>query len=81
MSTKIHFTCLGFFFNFLTTIKFKITHVAHIVFLLDSAGLEHVRRKRDKKGDLWGYHSGGFEQSEDGTRAFGSWSLREESGS
>lgn len=41
------------FFN-LAMIKFKIIYVAHILFLLDSTGLEHVSRKRNKKGDMNG---------------------------
>lgn len=51
-SIEVHFTCFDIFY-FLTTIKFKIQYVAHIVFILESTGLEYCE-KRDKKGDLFG---------------------------
>lgn len=47
----------GFFFFLLfnlATLKIKITYVAHVLFLLDSTGIEHERKKRDKKGNLNG---------------------------
>ena len=49
-SIEVHFTCFDIF-HFLTTIKFKIQYMAHIVFILESTGLEYCE-KRDKKGDL-----------------------------
>lgn len=42
-------------------VKFKIIYVAHILFLLDSTGLEHVSRKRNKKGDMNGVPQWSFE--------------------
>ena len=56
-SIEVHFTCFDIFY-FLTTIKFKIQYVAHIVFILESTGLEYCE-KRDKKGDLFGVGVGG----------------------
>ena len=57
-SIDVHFTCFDIFY-FLTTIKFKIQYVAHIVFILESTGLEYCE-KRDKKGDLFGVGGGQF---------------------
>ena len=58
-SIEAHFTCFDIF-HFLTTIKFKIQYVAHIVFILEGTGLEYCE-KRDEKGDLLGgggeYHN------------------------
>ena len=38
--TKVNFTYILLLFNNVNTGKFKTTHVAHIMFLLDSSALE-----------------------------------------
>ena len=71
-SIEAHFTCFDIF-HFLTTIKFKIQYVAHIVFILEGTGLEYCE-KRDEKGDLLG--GAGSTTIEDGPQVSGSWSFR-----